>query len=306
MNNDDMDNDDLPVGRVHSRREVLALFGVSGAALIGTGLGVRAASGGDSATLPSFVSQIAPTAAGSTGAATMCVVTPAETEGPYFVEEMLNRSDIRTDPSDGTVKDGVPLELTFNIATVSSSACSPLAGATVDVWHCDALGMYSDVTDSGVGFNTVGKKFLRGTQTTDATGAVKFTTIYPGWYQGRAVHIHFKVRTTTPANTSYEFTSQLFFDDSLTDQVYTQMPYASKGRRDTRNSNDGIYATGGDQLLLAPTQTAQGYAATFAVGLDLAHPVAAPSGGSPGRTASRWVSSRRHEAARWGKTARWQ
>ncbi|MBI1877058.1 MAG: intradiol ring-cleavage dioxygenase [Chloroflexi bacterium] len=190
-----------------------------------------------------------------------CVVRPEVTEGPYFVDEKLNRSDIRSDPTTGVVKEGALLLLTFNVSQVSSSGCTPLAGATVDVWHCDALGIYSDVSDPG--FNTAGQKFLRGYQVTDANGLAAFTTIYPGWYSSRAVHIHFKIRT----DSNYEFTSQLFFDDALSDQVFTQQPYAGKGQRDTLNSTDNIYD---DQLLLTVTQTSQGYTATFDIGLQMA------------------------------------
>jgi protocatechuate 3,4-dioxygenase beta subunit len=256
-----MDNDDLPIGRVHSRREILALFGVSGAALIATSLAVRAATGGADQQASAITE---PSGTASTALPSVCIVTPEETEGPYFVDELLYRSDIRTDPSDGAISDGVPLHLTFNIAGISGTACTPLAGATVNIWHCDALGVYSDERAN----NTVGKKFLRGTQITDTNGVAQFTTIYPGWYQGRAVHIHFKVRTDPSATTGKAFTSQLYFDDALTDQVYTQAPYASRGARDTRNNRDSIYATGGDQLLLALTKDGDGYTTAFNVGMN--------------------------------------
>lgn len=280
-----IDNDDLPVGRVLTRREVLAAFGVSAGVLLAGCAGAR--SGGATATTvtagttapgntgataakPSVAAaQVAAAGtAGTASGATGCVVRPEMTEGPYFVDEKLNRSDIRTDPTDGTAKPGVPLALTFAVAQAGTNACTPLAGATVDVWHCDAQGVYSDVTDSAIGFNTVGKKFLRGSQVTDARGAATFTTIYPGWYQGRAVHIHFKIRTTAPGNQAYEFTSQLFFDDALNDQIFANAPYTKAGKR-TTNASDGIYRNGGDQMLLAPTKSDQGYAATFAVALDL-------------------------------------
>ena len=154
-----MDNDDLPVGRVLTRREALALLGATGALLI---LGCSA-DGGTTAATPTT----------DEGA---CVVKPELTEGPYYVDEELNRSDIRVDPSDGSVRDGAVLALAFNVSTLASGACAPLEGAIVDVWHCDAQGVYSDVSD--MGFNSVGQKFLRGYQVTDASGAAKFTTIY--------------------------------------------------------------------------------------------------------------------------------
>jgi len=189
-------------------------------------------------------------------------------EAPYYVDEELLRSDIRSDPSDGTIRPGALLALTFNVSRAASNACSPLAGAIVDLWHCDALGVYSDVLDPS--FNTSGKKFLRGYQVTGSDGVARFTTIYPGWYQGRAVHIHFKIRSAASAASPYEFTSQLFFDDLLTDQVHATEPYASKGQRTLRNSGDGIYTSGGSQLVLDVTGTADGYAATFNIALDTA------------------------------------
>lgn len=196
-----------------------------------------------------------------------CVVTPQQTEGPYFVDERLRRSDVRPDPSDGSVKEGLPLALEIRVSTIDKTDCKPLAGAYVDIWHCDAQGVYSDVMDSG--FNTIGKKFLRGYQVTDANGSVRFITIYPGWYPGRTVHIHFKIRTDPGYMQGVEFTSQIYFDDSITDQVYTQPPYASRGPRAPRNEGDSIFRSGGDRLVLTLVKTDQGYAGTFDVGLEL-------------------------------------
>lgn len=245
-----MEHDDVQVGRVLTRREALAVIGATGAAILaGRTSAARSAAVGGSP-LPS------------------CVVRPQQTEGPYFVDEKLNRSDIRSDPASGAVKAGVPLALTFRVSRISGGACTPLAGAQVDIWHCDALGVYSDATDPG--FSTVGQKFLRGYQVTDATGMARFTTIYPGWYRGRTVHVHFKIRTTPTSARAYEFTSQLYFDDSLTDRVHALAPYASKGQRTLRNSGDGIFSNGGRQLTLAPTASGQGYAATFNIGLQIA------------------------------------
>jgi protocatechuate 3,4-dioxygenase beta subunit len=99
----------------------------------------------------------------------------------------------------------------------------------------------------------------------DANGAVRFTTIYPGWYSGRAVHIHFKVRTEPSGTSGLEFTSQMFFDESLTDAVHAQAPYNARGRRDTSNSSDGIYQSGGSQLLFPLVASGSGYSGTFHV-----------------------------------------
>lgn len=145
--------------------------------------------------------------------------------------------------------------------------CQPVEGAQVDVWHCDALGRYSDVDDPR--FSTLGQKFLRGYQRTDAQGEAKFLTIYPGWYPGRAVHIHIKVRTALEATGGYAFTSQMYFPDSLTDEVHSQLPYAGKGERWTRNQDDRIFRRGGDRLLLSPTRTISGYEAIFAIALQI-------------------------------------
>jgi protocatechuate 3,4-dioxygenase beta subunit len=253
------DSDDMPIGRILSRREILALLGGSGAALL-----AACAPGALASPSPTAAQQTSatatPAAATASSATTLpsCIVRPAVTEGPYFVDEKLNRGDIRSDPSTGAVKDGAQLALTFLVSRVTGSACAALSGATVDVWHCDALGVYSDATDPS--FNTKGQKFLRGYQTTDASGKAQFTTIYPGWYQGRAVHIHFKIRTT-----SSEFTSQLFFDDALNTQVFAQSPYSQKGTQGVRkNAADGIYNS---QLLLTVTKNGSAYAATFTIGL---------------------------------------
>lgn len=255
-----MQNDDQLRGSVLTRRETLALLGLSGVALLTGCRGSRTRMAADT-TASSSTSTVA--AAGPS----MCVVRPELTEGPYFVDEMLNRSDIRGDPSDRSVKPGLPLQITFNVSTLAAAACTPLVGALVDVWHCDHLGVYSDVTDPG--FSSVGKKFLRGYQITDGRGVAQFTTVYPGWYQGRAVHIHFKIRSAPSVRPGFEFTSQLFFDDALTDRVHAQQPYAAKGQRNVHNSRDGIYRRGGSQLMLPLTETnGGGYAGTFDVALQ--------------------------------------
>lgn len=197
-----------------------------------------------------------------------CVTKPALTEGPFFVDEKLNRSDIRSDPSNNTVKPGALLKLKMYLSRVTgANTCAPLVGAWVDIWHTDATGGYSDVNGQG-NPNNLGQKFLRGYQITDANGAVEFTTIYPGWYSGRTVHIHYKVRLFNGSTRTFDFTSQLTFDDALTDQVFSQPPYNARPNRNTRNSNDGIAQQGGSAILLSVSSDgADGYAATYSLGL---------------------------------------
>jgi protocatechuate 3,4-dioxygenase beta subunit len=243
-----MDRDDQPVGRVLTRREVLTVLGASGLVLLGGNATRAGAWTKGRPRLP------------------RCIARPEQTEGPYFVDEVMKRSDIRSDPGTGSVKEGTPLALTLAVSRLSAGSCAPLAGAHVDIWHCDAQGVYSGVEDRQ--FNTVGARHLRGYQITDEAGEARFRTIYPGWYRGRTVHIHFKIRTAPKAERGQEFTSQLYFDDALTTEVLSRMPYAAKqGRRD-RNTDDRLFAGGGDQLLLAPRAQRKGYVARFEIGLE--------------------------------------
>jgi protocatechuate 3,4-dioxygenase beta subunit len=254
-----LDDDDLPVGRILDRREALRLLALGGAAAL-TGLRPRFEPG-HGVMLPA------------------CVAKPELTVGPYFVDKQLERSDVREG------KPGKRLDLAFNVQRIGRNQCAALAGAMVDIWQCDADGKYSGVRDGMVGFNTVGERFMRGYQVTDKAGVARFTTVYPGWYPGRAVHIHFKIRAPLdPAlkdqsDQSFEFTSQLFFDDKLTDVVHAQPPYASTGQGRMRNVRDGIYNDAGDALLLDVKPAADGYQATFNIGLDFTDAAV----GRPGR-----------------------
>jgi protocatechuate 3,4-dioxygenase beta subunit len=235
-----------------NRREMLALIGATAAATLS---GCMRGPGGPSGP---YSRQ---TIAG-------CLVSPEATEGPFFVDEKLNRSDLRIDPANGSVSTGVPLKLVLNVSQAANNSCTPLVGAAVDVWHCDALGSYSGVRDNASGSgDTRGRKFLRGYQMTDAQGRVEFQTIYPGWYQGRCVHVHYKIRTNPTSEVGHEFTSQLFFVEAVTEQVHAQPPYAQKGRRDTLNANDGIYSRGGSDLMLALSKDGEGYVATYNVAM---------------------------------------
>jgi protocatechuate 3,4-dioxygenase beta subunit len=241
-----MTADDRPIGRLLTRREALAVLGAGAFGVLVQRPPLHA-----------------------TQARGACVARPQQTEGPYFVDAALNRSDIRLDPSDGSIAIGTPLALTIAVSrlegTGGGGTCKPVAGAHVDLWHSDHRGIYSDVQDPG--FDTRGKKFLRGYQLTGPDGLATFATIYPGWYQGRTVHVHFKIRTAPAADRGTEFTSQIYFDDALSDEVFAREPYAARGARRTRNPNDGIFRGGGAQLLLPLERRGEGYAGVFEVAL---------------------------------------
>jgi protocatechuate 3,4-dioxygenase beta subunit len=286
-----MDNDDLPVGRILTRREVLALFGLAGTAALAAcapastptaapatqapattvastqapAMGDEAATSVALAAEPTLATTPTPEAVAG-GALPACVVAPAMAQGPFFVDDKLNRSDIRTNTADGKVSAGAELLLTLRVLQAGSNGCTPIQGALVDVWHCDAQGFYSGVADPRA--STAGQDFLRGQQLTDANGQAAFTTIYPGWYPGRAIHVHFKVRGST-AGQNYEFTSQLFFDDAFSDQVFTQPAYAKPGRH-TLNTEDGIFMrSGGEVMKLNVTEAGGKYTATFDIGMQI-------------------------------------
>lgn len=248
-----MEKDDQPFNRNLSRRDALKFLGVGSAAF----LAAFSNQGIDSV-------KLRPTPPPKPD----CLVRPQLPLGSEFVDDQLNRSDIRSDPVDGAVRKGIPLVLTMLVADVSNRSCKVIEGARVDVWHCDAMGIYSGVPDRA--FNTTGQKFLRGYQLTNAKGVVQFQTIYPGWYSGRAVHIHFTIRTQGTNGQNYQFTSQFFFEDTLTDQVHAQEPYSVKGKRDTRNTDDNIFKHGGSQWVFhARGNTISGYRVGMNIGLDL-------------------------------------
>jgi protocatechuate 3,4-dioxygenase beta subunit len=191
-----------------------------------------------------------------------CVLTPVRGSGPYFKEERLLRSDIRSDPGDGSIQPGRPLSLSLTIVDVDRG-CEPVAGMYVDVWHCNASGIYSDIAAVG----TVGKRFLRGCQRTDADGRVSFSTIFPGWYAGRAVHVHLKVRPSP--DSADECTTQLFFDQEIVDHILTTFPpYSDHGKPAVSNREDEIYGDDGWKLTVPLTPTPDGYDGAMVIGLE--------------------------------------
>ena len=232
------------------RREALAVLGSSvGAALIGCG-----------------ASPASPSTTGSdvaAGGSAACAVTPSETEGPYGdrIGMVSNQTYYRRDITEG--KSGLPLALTLTIVN-ANNACSPTPDATVEIWQCDAAGNYSEYAQPG--FNGTGQTFLRGLQVTDANGKVTFNTIYPGWYPGRATHIHVNVFR----GGSLVKTTQIAFPESVSAAVYGSGVYAAKGQNTTTNRGDNVFADGVDLELATLTGTvAGGYTGTLQIGLAL-------------------------------------
>jgi protocatechuate 3,4-dioxygenase beta subunit len=179
-----------------------------------------------------------------------CVLTPELTDGPFYVSSAKVRRDI-TEGRPGT-------PLTLRLKVVNASTCKPIKGAAVDVWHTDALGAYSGVQgNSGT--------FMRGVQRTDANGIATFKTVYPGWYNGRTVHIHVKVHVRG----NVVHTGQLFFPDRTTDAVFKRSPYSRRGARTTRNANDSIYVNGGRKSVVGLAKSGSAYTASLTMGVQL-------------------------------------
>ena len=222
------------------RREVLGAMGAAGAAL--------AFGCGASPTSPDTTSSNT-TPTGSTNAA--CAVTPSETAGPYPSLVDLYRSDIREG------KTGTQLTLTVKVVNVNAG-CAAVAGADVEIWHCDSGGNYSEY-----GTQTT-QNYLRGIQTTNSSGEATFTTIYPGWYQGRATHIHLEVKTSGVSRK----VTQIAFPESINNTVYRTGVYASRGSNPTSNLSDGIFADSLSSELVTPSGDAtSGYAASCQVAI---------------------------------------
>ena len=186
----------------------------------------------------------------SDAASVSCVLTPEQTDGPYYIAgEKLRRNITDGHP-------GAPLQLrTF---VVDATTCRPLENAAVDIWHADAAGLYS-----GFGSGSSSRTFMRGIQRTNAKGLAQFRTVYPGWYQGRTVHIHVKVHV----GGNVVHTGQLYFADSLTDAVYRRAPYASRPNRTTRNADDMIFGDGGKRSMLRVKRSNGIYVATITMGV---------------------------------------
>ena len=240
-------NENMDVEDSITRRKALVRIGGFAATALGAGaLGTKELLDADAAD-----------AAGTGPAAVAsglvsCVLAPEMTEGPYYVEGDKLRRNI----TEG--KPGVPLALRLGVVDVST--CKPIRGAAVDIWHCDAGGVYSATSMQ----STEGLTFLRGIQRTDKNGIAIFKTIYPGWYQGRTVHVHLKVYLG--GNTVH--TGQLFFPDTLTDAVYRRSPYNLRPNRDPRNAADSIFRNGGRRSMLRLAKSGSGYVGRITMGVS--------------------------------------
>ena len=190
--------------------------------------------------------------------ADVCVLTPEVTEGPYYFDPALERADI----TEGT-QTGVPTNVRLQIV---DSACKPIAGARVDIWHCNAVGLYSGYANQTGGVDTSGQTFLRGTQFASANGIVEFETIYPGWYAGRTTHIHFKVFLDEKT----VLTGQIFFPDALSQFIYQNVPpYTDHGHdRDVLNGNDNIAAQATRASFAYVKELEERYLVAMIIGVD--------------------------------------
>jgi protocatechuate 3,4-dioxygenase beta subunit len=228
-----------------TRRDSLLGLGGIAAAALGAGGVLGALDGEEAQAAGSWPAAV------SSGLVT-CVLTPEMTAGPFILDGDKVRRDIREG------RPGARLELVTTVVDVST--CKPIRGAAVDIWHCDAGGAYSGFAQEG----TEGETFMRGIQRTDRTGLARFTTVYPGWYSGRTVHIHVQVS----AGGNVLHTGQLFFPERLTDAVFRRAPYNRRPNRDTRNAADSIFRNGGSRSMLRVATQRSGYIGRITMGIS--------------------------------------
>ena len=250
-----------------TRRQALGAVGTAGAALL-TSRGALSVLGELVAAAP---------AAAATTAGTVAV-TPTMTEGPYWIDELLRRFDVRASTGATTTQAGVPLALKINVLDAANGGA--INNAPVDIWHANAYGLYSDEAGQPGGSSTAGQNFLRGYQVTGVDagalgaavdGQVNFKTIWPGWYQGRAIHIHVRVRTYDGSAVATNYTTQIFFSDADNDAVLSSAaPYNTRSPKTdpTTDETDSILAGSKSTNVVPVTgSVADGFAATFTIGL---------------------------------------
>lgn len=257
------------------RRTALRLIGsLFGTALV-AGCGGGGSSAGSLSSTGTTTTGVPATTATTIGTTTGAVgaVTPEGEIGPYFADDSaagFNRSNILSNLDGTNTQTGIPLTLKLYVWD-SENSFAAVSGAQVDIWHCNAQGVYSDESSEG----TTGQTWLRGYQLTDATGMVTFKTVIPGWYQGRATHIHLRVRSKYSEASSTSDgtnTTQLFFSQTVLDYIYTNIaPYNIQGKDTTTNIADRVYTqqTKGEMLLTLTGDYTNGYAATFAINLPI-------------------------------------
>lgn len=236
-----------------TRRQTLGAAGAAGAGFFLAGAGGKLAglgAGGDEAV--------------AAAAKTCLRLMPEQEEGPFYVD----LGKVRSNVVEG--QEGVPLDLTIRV--IDHERCLPVANAAVDIWQCNAYGVYSDEESE----STVGEEYLRGIQFTDSGGYAELKTIYPGHYQGRATHIHVKVhiggtRTTKSYSGGHVcHTGQLLFKESVTDAVYATSPYSASTVERVPNAEDRIYTEQGGKRSMPKLagSVASGITAKIALGVD--------------------------------------
>ena len=282
-----------PRSRLVTRRGALGALGGIGITVLLAACGKSSGADTTATAATDAATDTAVAAPADTTSAATIALAPELTEGPYYFDLDLVRSDV--------VEDRVGAKFALGLRILEASTGKAIEGAAVDIWHCDANGVYSGFQSASTGANGGGvggggggapggsapgapggsapgggapgqssgatddSTFLRGTQLSDATGLVSFATIYPGWYTGRTVHIHVKVHV----GGSVIHVGQLFFDDSFTDAVYAaNKPYSTRAARDLRNDGDGIFQQGGAGSVLVVTKSGDAYAAELAVGVQ--------------------------------------
>lgn len=192
--------------------------------------------------------------------AASCALTPEQTEGPYYIDVDKIRGDIRED------REGVRLKVAARV--VDADGCTPIKDAVFEIWHADAAGQYSGFDGEFAGGRPGGRRgpssqsrYLRGAQITNADGVAEITTIYPGWYPGRTVHIHAKVFISN----AEAVTTQFYFDEEISDEVYALAPYRSRSRRDRMNANDSIFS---NRTVMTTSRDGDGYLGVITIGVN--------------------------------------
>ncbi|MEU8652864.1 intradiol ring-cleavage dioxygenase [Streptomyces sp. NPDC048737] len=264
-----------------TRRRALA---VTGGTVAAGGLAVVGYQSAFAGTATETEATTAAAAASATSADGACMTLMSSvTEGPYYLDGALVRKDI----TEG--KSGVPLTLRLTVVD-ATDGCTPVPGAAVEIWHCDAWGYYSGYTTANPGGSAPAESedgstadddtYLRGYQIANANGVVKFETVFPGWYTPRTCHIHLKVHTGgEKEDGTYEggkvnHTGQLFFADDIAEEVFTLEPYAQHSGTYTRLDDDMVYDGGGAAsglLTLKPVKKAdpsKGYKGSLTLGVD--------------------------------------